>query len=247
MLSLLKNHPFGVQAFFETSFVVTYAFPHEDLRPLVPDILELDTFEDRHAFLAVAMVNTKGLRPRHFPRLFGAHFFLIGYRIFVRFTLSNGKRIRGLYILGSRTDSSRMELLGNIFTHYKYSTIDVESRFEDGIKTVTSDRDDLRVSYRADDETVSLPSASPFRNWKEARRFAGPLPFTFTQTDAKDKLLVIEGVRQNWDPKPVEVVEHHFGFIDKLGIGRGDLANAFVIENVPYSWKRGRFEPIPAK
>jgi hypothetical protein len=50
-----------------------------------------------------------------------------------------------------------------------------------------------------------LPEHSPFADWKEARRFAGPLPFTFTYNKDTKEVLFIEGVRQNWTPNPVKV------------------------------------------
>src|SRR5436190_23926224 len=124
MFALLKDHPFAVEAFFERSLVVAYAAPKQEVARLVPDCLEVDTFNDRWAFVAVAMVRTRGLRPKGFPAIFGSDFFLIGYRVFVRFTDIRGKRSRGLYILGSATDKKRMESFGNLFTHYRYGNID---------------------------------------------------------------------------------------------------------------------------
>ncbi len=100
MISLLKNHPFAVEAFFDYSFVLTYAFQKKDLQPLI-----LDTYLDRWAFVAVALVQTKALRPKDFPAFLGNDFFLMGYRIFVRYITPTGKRLRGLYILKSETDS----------------------------------------------------------------------------------------------------------------------------------------------
>ena len=84
--------------------------------------MTLDTFKDQWAFIAVAMVQTSGLRPKGFPRFLGRDFFLIGYRIFVRFTTKEGKRLRGLYIIKSETNSEIMKFAGNIFTHYNYKT-----------------------------------------------------------------------------------------------------------------------------
>src|SRR6185295_4399693 len=121
MLSFLKNHPFAVEAFFESSLVLTFAIPKEQLQALIPECLELDTLNDQWAFIAVAMVRTKSLRPKGFPKIMGNDFFLIGYRVFVRYTNQAGKRLRGLYILRSETDRRRMALLGNIFTHYNYT------------------------------------------------------------------------------------------------------------------------------
>tara|TARA_R110002094_G_scaffold1698_15_gene7247 strand:+ start:2850 stop:3101 length:252 start_codon:yes stop_codon:yes gene_type:complete len=83
MLSFLKNHPFAVEAFFESSLVLTFSIPKEHLQHLIPECLELDTFQDKWAFIAVAMVQTKDLRPKGTPKLIGNDFFLIGYRVFV--------------------------------------------------------------------------------------------------------------------------------------------------------------------
>src|SRR6266566_4063833 len=104
MFSFLKNHPFAVEAFFESSLVFTFAIPKEQIQHLIPGCLELDCFNDKWAFIAVAMVQTKDLRPKGFPKFMGNNFFLIGYRVFVRYTNNKGKSLRGLYILKSETD-----------------------------------------------------------------------------------------------------------------------------------------------
>src|SRR5579859_306750 len=114
MLSFLKNHPFGIEAFFESSLVLTFAVKKEQLQTLIPECLELDTLNGKWAFVAIALVNTKKLRPKGFPKLLGNNFFLIGYRVFVRYTDKAGKRLRGLYILKSETNKKKMEFMGNI-------------------------------------------------------------------------------------------------------------------------------------
>ena len=76
MLAFLKDHPFEVQSFFDTSLVLTFAVPKEELKSLIPECVTLDTLEDKWAFLAVAMVKTKGLRPKGFPRFMGNDFVL---------------------------------------------------------------------------------------------------------------------------------------------------------------------------
>lgn len=246
MFSFLKDHPFAVEAFFRSSLVVTYAVPMEEARTLVPPCLELDTFDDRWAFVAVAMVQTKALRPKGLPEFFGSDFFLIGYRVFVSFTNVDGKRSRGLYILGSATNKRRMEFLGNMFTHYHYTTTDIAVRTNDGVTDISSDTSRFKVSYREPDgRDVPLPDGSPFSDWKEARRFAGPLPFTFTYEAGDDTVLMIEGVRAIWKPMPVEVLDHRFSFVDGLALNETRLANAFMVKEVPYYWKKGRRLTIP--
>jgi uncharacterized protein YqjF (DUF2071 family) len=242
MLSFLKNHPFAVEAFFKSSLVLTFAVPKEQLQNLIPECLQLDTFNDKYAFLAVAMVQTKDLRPKGFPKFMGNDFFLIGYRVFVRYTTNDGKNLRGLYILKSETDKKKMELMGNIFTHYNYTTTDILKIENESSLKIKSIKSNFSVAIDVTQTEVSLPQDSPFENWKEARRFAGPLPFTFTYNQPKNEVLIIEGVRQNWIPKPVKVIDYKFGFLNALNLTQYTLANAFIIENIPYHWKKGRIE-----
>ena len=242
MFASLKNHPFAVEAYFDSSIVLTYAVPKHELLRFLPECLELDAFEAEWGFVAVAMVQTRSLRPRGLPTVFGNDFFLIGYRIFVRYASERGNHLRGLYILGSQTDSRRMELFGDIFTHYKYSTIDIATNVADGMTTISSRAAGLEVVLNMKEMSPPLPAGSPFPSWKEARRFAGPMPFTFSYDAASKRVLIIEGVRQNWNPRPIEVVSQSVEFFRKVNILDFRLANAFVVENVPYFWKKGRIE-----
>lgn len=242
MFKTLKNHPFAVEAFFKTSTVLTFAVPKEQLKNLIPECLTLDTFKDKWAFVAVAMVQTKDLRPKGFPKFLGNDFFLIGYRIFVRYTNKKGKRLRGLYILKSETDKKKMAIMGNIFTHYNYTTTDIkQSNFKDK-NEIKSNKSKFNFSIDKTIESVTLPDKSPFFNWKEARRFAGPLPFTFTYNQETKEVLIIEGVRQNWKPKPIKITQYNIEFLKTLKLENHVLANAFIIENIPYYWKKGQVE-----
>jgi len=241
MLSL-KDHPFAVETFFESSLVLTYAVPKDELKCLIPECLELDTFNDTWAFIAVAMVQTKDLRPKGFPKFMGSDFFLAGFRIFVRYTDDRGKRLRGLYILKSETNKRKMSFFGNIFTHYNYTTTDIKIIKDFEKISIVSNKSDLEIEVNFKKEEVKLPSYSPFKDLKEARRFAGPLPFTFTYNKKTKQVLIIEGVREDWIPKPVEVIKHEIGFIKQKNFKDIVLANAFIIENIPYYWKKGKLE-----
>ena len=242
MSSFLKDHPFAVEAHFESSTVLTFAVPKEQLKGLIPACLELDTFNDKWAFIAIAMVQTKSLRPKGFPKFLGNDFFLIGYRVFVRYTNNAGKRLRGLYILKSETDKKKMAVMGNIFTHYNYTTTDIYQVDRANIKEISSKKSKFKISFDISENEVSLPNHSPFTDWKEARRFAGPLPFTFTYNDKTKEVLIIQGVRQNWKPRPIKIVDYDFEFLKTLNLENPVLANAFIIEDIPYYWKKGKKE-----
>jgi hypothetical protein len=242
MLDFLHNHPFAVQAHFEESLVLTFAVPQEEIQHRLPPCLVPDTFQDRWAFLAVAMVQTRGLRPAGFPAILGNDFLLTGYRIFARYTTAARRRLRGLYILRSETNRRKMEWLGNIFTRYSYQTLpDLRMRQQDGQLVVASASTGLEVVAHSGDQPA-LPDGSPFADWKEARRFAGPLPFTFSWLPESRQVLLVEGVRSHWTPEPVAVVAQQIPFLKTLGCPGLRLASAFRVNNVPYRWKKGRLD-----
>jgi len=242
MFSFLKNHPFAVEAHFESSVVITFAVLKEQLEPLIPECLQLDIFQDKWAFIAVAMVQTKDLRPKGFPKFMGNDFFLIGYRVFVRYTNKAGKRLRGLYILKSETDTKKMEILGNTFTHYNYTTTDITQSDQNDLKEIKSTTSNFKITLNTAQDDNLLPENSPFTNWKEARRYAGPLPFTFTYNTRTKEVLIIEGVREHWKPKPITVSNYEFSFLKTLNLDNVILANAFIINDIPYRWKKGKKE-----
>ncbi len=242
MLSFLKDHPFAVEAHFENSLVLTFAIPKEELQNKIPKCLKLDVFDNKWAFIAVAMVQTKELRPKGFPKFMGNDFFLIGYRVFVKYTDSRGKQLRGLYIIKSETNKKKMQLMANTFTHYNYTTTDITQTENTKSKKISSTISDFKVAFEKTNSTIVLPQKSPFSDWKEARKYAGPLPFTFTYNEKTNEVLIIEGVRKNWKPKPVKISEFNFSFLKTLNLENPILANAFIIENIPYHWKKGRKE-----
>lgn len=244
-MSPLKRHPFAVEAFFESSLVLTFAVPAAEAAALLPPCLVPDTWQQQWAFVAVALVQTQGLRPAGLPAWLGRDFFLVGYRVFVRYTTVAGKRLRGLYILKSETDSPLMTLAGNCFTHYRYTTIDVDWQSAADGQRLASRRADLRIRTGPPAPEVALPPGSPFATWAEARRFAGPLPFTFTYDAPSRTVLLVEGVREYWQPQPVAVAEQHVGFLQTLGFSAVQLASAFLVENIPYHWRKGRTELWP--
>lgn len=243
MWNRISQHPFPVQAHFDHSLVLAYAYPAHALQPLIPKCLELDTYQDKWAFVAVAMVQTRRLRPKGFPACMGNDFFLAGYRVFVRYQSQSGRRLRGLYILRSETDNAKMRVLGNLFTHYKYVTIQVSAKFiPDQTARIESPTTGLKVLADIEDSaSIPLPEDSPFHDWREARRFAGPMPFTFSVSPKE--VVIVEGKRTQWQPRPVRIVEATVPYLHQFVPMQPVLANAFITENIPYEWTSGRREP----
>lgn len=245
MRAWLQTHPFAVRAFFERSLVVTFAFPTERVRALLPPYLSPDTWHDDWAFAAVAVVQTRALRPVGWPAALGTDFRLVGYRLFARYHTRGGKRLRGLYVLKSQTDRRRMTLLGNLFTHYGYETAPITLRATVDELAVAFADAEIVVDLPAADVPVPLPPDSPFADWHEARRFAGPLPFTFAYHAPARSVVVVEGVREFWQPAPVAVRHCCIPGLAALGLAGGVLASAFYVHDIPYRWQRGRLDPWP--
>jgi hypothetical protein len=135
-----------------------------------------------------------------------------------------------------------MSILGNIFTHYNYVKTDIQLIQKSDSLLINATGGGLNIQVSNPDEASALPDESPFENWTEARRFAGPLPFTFSYSPRSQKVLIVEGSRQNWTPLPAGVLHCHSSYIESLGFKNKILANAFVVNNVSYFWKKGRNE-----
>jgi hypothetical protein len=243
MLHLLKRHPIPITAFFRHALVLTYAFPQEVLEPLLPEGLVLDTWGG-HGFLAVALVQTEHLRPSFLPAFMGCSFFLSGYRIFTR--LASGESLRGLRILRSDTDRCLMVRAGNVLTHYNYHLCQAKLEERGGeirwqVRTPGA-KADLDVVAHLADGPAALPVGSPFATIAEARRFAGPLPYTFDYEAATRSIIGIRAMRKEWDPRPVVVEVRRCSFLSREPFCRAKpiLANAFYVHDIPYRWQRGR-------
>jgi hypothetical protein len=244
LLTRLKRHPFPVVAHFERVVAVSFAFPEGLLRPLVPEPLEIDAFEG-FGFVTVALVWTRGLRPVFMPHFCGQDFFLAGYRVFTRLRDQDGRSLRGLKIIRSETDKARMVWSGNLLTHYNYRRVDVDEQRDGARWRVRTRRPDgeqtLDLSLDLAAEVAAPPPGSPFTDLHAARRFAGPMPFTFDD-EGGGRFVVIEGRRREWVPRPIVVERSEVALFDEDPF-RGTtpvLANAFTVESVPYRWERGR-------
>src|SRR5262249_29552435 len=207
MRYLLKRHPFPVTAFFRHCLVLAYAFPRELLRPLLPPGLILDTYGE-YGIMAIALVQTERLRPTVMPKIFGRDFFLAGYRIFTRLEAGMSS-YRGLRILRSETDKRSMVCAGNLLTHYRYHLCQIElTETPESIRWFvrTPEMDaDLYVWAEIGLEAAPLPVGSPFKNEADARRFAGPLPYTFDYEPETNSIIRIHAVRQGWSPRAAVV------------------------------------------
>jgi hypothetical protein len=247
MVHTLKRHPIAVKAFFRHSLVLTYAVPKTTVESLLPPGLSPDCHGD-YAFVAAAMVQTERLRPVGIPGWLGQSFFLTGYRVFTRFHAAKGKTLRGLKVLGSDTDRTSMRLLGNALTHYAYKQVHATLQASEDTLSIQVSSDDgtSDVTVVAHTDREGLPEGSVFANSKEARRFAGPMPFTFDYEPETNSMVVVEGVRKEWNPKLIEVDVSEMAFLRQAPFDQVTpiLSSAFYLRDVHYRWRPGVLMPI---
>ena len=107
---------------------------------------------------------------------------------------------------------------------------------------------DLEVVADLGGKPALLPTTSPFRDLRDARRFAGPLPWTFDYERQTHSIVRIQGARPTWDPQPIAVEVRRNTFLEKSGLGAAGarLANAFHVVQVDYRWEPGIREKLPA-
>ena len=138
---------------------------------------------------------------------------------------------------------------GNLLTNYQNRLCTADVHFSDGtlhVRVRSRDRQadiDLTAHVNRD---ADVPDRGIFSTWKEARRFAGPLPYTFDYEKETHSIVRIRGVRQNWNPRPVAVEVREITMLraPMFQGATGVFAGAFHTSGIDYRWERGILEPL---
>lgn len=247
-MQALRRHPLPMECRFRVSLVVAYAFDAEPLRRMLPAPITIDTHTDQDGrewgFAACAMVALDGLRVTGAPRWMGSSSIMAGYRIFARMRNHRGQTMRGLRILRSDVDRPLQAWGANLVTRYGYHHTRAELvDAGDRVRFVFDTEDgtaDVDVTADLSTRDVLPPSGSPFAPAREARRFAGPLPYTFSSDP--EGVVVVKSDRAGWTPRSVAAEVEACTFFDRGPFADLErrFANAFVLTDVDYGWRAGR-------
>lgn len=252
-LTRLQRHPLALDVHFHHSLVLTWAVPPEAVADVLVPGLALDTHVDgsgrEWAFVAAALVELEDLRPHGVPpSLGGPRMVMVGYRVFTALQLpgsgprmTRGRTLRGLRIVASQSTGWASVLGANLTTRYHYRKVDAR---------VGSDGEELRFAVTSDDGTADLdvtahlgqerlPAGSVFADARTARRFAGPLPYTFSPDP--EGVVVVRSRRDSWQPRAVAVDVARATFLEhgRLAGVECRLSNAFHVADVDYGWRAG--------
>ncbi|MCA9517448.1 MAG: hypothetical protein KC635_21050 [Myxococcales bacterium] len=137
------------------------------------------------------------------------------------------------------TDLVTAEILYN----YRLAEIDIAAHQDDLEVRIDTPRGeaDLHIVAHLDSQPAPLPATSPFRSDRDARRFAGPLPWTFDHEAETNSIVMIHGHRSTWKPQPTAVDIKTCTFLDQSPFAEAGpvLANAFHVAGIDYGWDRG--------
>ncbi len=233
----MRPLPFPVKAWFDCFILLIYAVDKEKAEALLPYPLQHDSHKGK-AIMAAAFVKTRKFRPAFLPGFVGTSFSMVGYRHMASFTKEDGKSIRGLKIIESASSNALMAKSGNRITQYKFTYNPLEIKKE--ADRIILQGDGINIKARAAIENAKLPPGSIFENWQYARKFAGPLLYTFELEAQKNKVVVTEGSRHGWTPKPLEIDKASLDFFEKSPYAEMNpiLSAAYIVENIPYRWEK---------
>ena len=235
----MRPLPFPVKAWFDFFVVLFFSIDKDNTIKLIPSPLELDLHNGK-ALFAVAIVKTKKFRPAFLPSWLGMDFNLVGYRFLTTWQKTEDKKLRGLKIIMSQTNQKFMKFAGDKITQYNFNYNPIKITTKNEFVFIEGNGIDIKLKMHDDTTNIELPNNSIFENWQCARKFAGPLLYTFDVNELKKQLTITEGTRNNWTPKPVEVLSFDIDFLKQAPIASLNLTlgAAFMVKDIPYNWKK---------
>ena len=231
-----RNGRLAIASTFVTNSILLYSCEPSDLEPLLCPGLEVDAIGGR-GHVAVAFVDQRDFRPRGFPRWLGRDFFMVEYLVFVTYASSDGRRMRGLYLLQSDTPSVLACIGSRIFSHYRFRHIDLRVSEADGSRQFQSTQAGIDV-------TVSLepPPDRTLGEWFHFDELSKPRSFNFQHLSRSDAMLVIRGVLKGWNPQPTTVLNAELDWVTESGIEFDGPPRSLQVEDVAYLWRNSRID-----
>ncbi len=229
-----RNGRLAITSTFLTNSILMYSCEPDDLERLLCPGINVDLIGGR-GHLAVAFVDQRDFRPRGAPQWAGRDFFMVEYLAFVTYESSDGRQMRGLYLLQSDTPSTLACIGSRIFSHYQFRKIDLRVSETSTTKRFASTKAGIDV-------TISLDADSRGDAWAGFEELSRPRSFNFQHLKRSNATLVIRGVLKGWDPRPTTVLNADVAAVDGMGITFDGPPKAIEVDNVEYLWRNSRVD-----
>jgi uncharacterized protein YqjF (DUF2071 family) len=236
-MSPLQHNPFTIRGHLRRCWLFTWRAPVESVRRHMPSVLEPVT-HGGFAFWNAVVCEVRDLRPAPLPAWCGLSYWHVGYRIYVRAPLADGREIEGLYFVRSDCDRRIVAWPGNLLTSFRFHVGDV--RLEESRPQVTGEIrvPDADAAFELDrQQAPALSAGSPFASLEEASA-ALKYPPAGIATAGLDHLNVVRITRdeQAWRSRPIAAPRLDFKFFANEPV-TPELC--FELDPIDYQWNRG--------
>jgi uncharacterized protein YqjF (DUF2071 family) len=237
--------PFDTQTTWAEAVAVNVSVAPAALRPLVPDVFDLDLYQGR-AFVSLTASRLKDFGAGWLPRALRMNFYQATYRAHVTYTDFRGRRTRGCYFVRSETNSRLMSLAANLLPEFRAhacSTYPILMVRQGNhlVLTVDSGADPAGKVVLVLDTARALPGMpanSQFPSLQAGYEFLVDFHNAFSYDPDTGEVFLLQIERGDWDIRVVEPVDHYLGYF-VAGPFRPDTAqldSVFYFTDVPYRW-----------
>jgi hypothetical protein len=224
---------------------VNIAVDPDALRPLVPDVFELDVAAGS-AWVSLTASRLKDFGVGRIPRPLRMNFYQATYRAHVRYRNVEGALRRGCYFVRSDTNSAIMSTAANLlpeFRSHRCGTVPIVMARDGDQLLLTVDSDDpggkvVLVLDERDAPADRLPAGSSFPSMAEARAVIVDFTDSYAFEPASAEVFVLEVERGEWRTVVPRVVDAYLGYVDAgpFPPGSARLDSVFTFRDVPYRW-----------
>ena len=244
--------PFTMRTTWRECLCLNYAVDPAALRPLVPDVFDLVTHQQR-ALLSVTVASLSSMRPTGLPALVGKNFCHLTIRAVVQFRAHSGRNRTGYTFVESVTNSPLFSLIGNSVTEFRFH------KFRNGVLHFLRQGDNLFlaaeepslnlklvVSVETDRGTDKLPSESIFSSREELDATLINVNDAFGYDSNRPSGVYCLSIdRDRWDYCFVQPQKLYFSYFEEgapFGQDNSCLDSVLFVRNVEYRWKPLEFE-----
>lgn len=237
--------PFAANTSWKEAVCINIAVDPDALRPLVPDVFELDLAAGS-AWVSMTASRLSDFGVGRLPRPLRMNFYQATYRAHVRYRSVDGELRRGCYFVRSDTNSALMSATANLlpeFEAHRCGTCPIVMARDEGRLVLTVDAADpagklVLVVDENDAPTDRLPETSRFGSLEEAHRVIVDFTDSYAWQPARSEVFVLRIERGEWHYRIPRVIDAYLGYAAEGPFPRGaaHLDSVFTFREVPYRW-----------
>jgi len=236
--------PFEATTSWKEAVCVNLAVAPEALRPLVPDVFELDLCGG-WAWVSLTASRLQDFGVGRLPRPLRMNFYQATYRAHVRYEALDGEVRRGCYFVRSETNSALMSRAANLlpeFRAHRCGTAPIVMARDQGKLLLTVDTKDAagKVVLVLDESRAApeLPGGSRFGSMAEARALIVDFYDAYAWEPDAEEVFVLRIERGEWALEVPPIVDSFVGYASAGPFPEGSchVDSVFAFRDCPYRW-----------